>query len=531
MSIKNVLQTIEPVLFNEASVPLKDVPTSNLSKDDRKLLVEIARNENIDLGDCFKLLSQVLSGQNKYGIDEEDKSSLIRIMGYTGGMLDNVDVELVTVKLSGGEEIGSIKFKPKGNVKLERDPIIGSGGYLHSIDLVKGASKIVNELKCELVLYDLPSMGASQLNPNESVSPRMTREALLKTIEAHYPHGTRLNLYGFSMSVYPLTSTSELKENPNGDGYLAGQPLIETNYVVNRNILIAPVPAMGETPEGVPINTKFSRWSAIQMPFRWANLKTGNLNVFFDPDKNPEAARLVSREIVRINLLDFSSFLISMDITMPYTRLIGHDPRWRLILSENDNLARNPDLHNKRGVKYISGNHSDPLINPEYTKTFVGALKWAIDEPLDYSKEPPTLFDIHKGPFSDIVASLGYNNGSGKLDVSTYIATGLPGLAMRMGPVLSGDFDSEDIGVTALGRIELRGNYLPLPWIGIYSFLQRGARSGTDDSSMEITPFELGTGVSLNINGIFDIQAGTLSPIYDPLDASLYLFANFSLMK
>lgn len=493
MDINKALSPAEAQLSKSVSVPVADIKVPGT--EETQFLSKIARDGYLDVGDFFAILA------GTHVIDDPNgalMSAAKRIVGLpalptgqTGTYPDGADLKFHTVQISGGIDIAAVEITPKDPLS-SNIPIVFGTGLFHSAALLEPfASRLAIELGRKVILYDLPSVGASQLKPTASVDTAMLTETLESVISKLCPQGN-IDVIGFSLST---VGERLLRANP--------KKLNAGGRFLRRNVFINPVRSMGEAASKEPVNRWFLRSLGVQMVTEGGNLKPTMFDLFFDQNNNPRAKELISREIFRLGLLKFMAILDESDREPILGKDVGSASDVGWIISKGDRLMTDQTAKG-RNIIEIDGPHSF-MVDERYFAEGINAIRELLDGNQRYGDEILSRTRLLSDIKISTSAELGYSDGFNSA-IRGFASLNFPYLQFQSGAGISASYPTDEdrsaIKIYPYSKIAIRG---PNSKIGIFA---RAEARWDPFNPLESWIPAIDAGAEINLWSIASIQGG-----------------------
>lgn len=237
------------------------------------------------------------------------------------------------------------------------------------------------------VIYsvDLPSMGGSTLEDDASVYASGLREAVLSCIQEETLLGQHFDLMGHSLGTVPArVIEAEARANP------------ERNFqgrILNRVVLVAPVPSQEDRELGYQIRSSFT-WSAIGSLLAYGAIDPTRVNELFVQNHSASEQEWLGRVVGRQSFTSSLSGTLSVFLNNyrhPFAGRLGKDHHLRVVLPGEDRLiqVQNPESwRGHRGILWVEGADHSFIGGQNVNSEYVEVLRRALNEDLDQTQEP-----------------------------------------------------------------------------------------------------------------------------------------------
>lgn len=344
--------------------------------------------------DLYHLLAQVQSGHLTYDSSESPfiETTLRERLAYPVVDPEGLQLRFRQIQNQEASQVFYVEIRPQ-NLDSSKAALVFVTGLHHpTVVYLQMLVALARAEGRRVISVDLPSMGGTRNANHESTYVSDAMNAVREVIQREISPGEHFSMMGHSLGTLPVRSFY-LDE----DAYNSDRGLNQTRRILDRAVLVAPVPSQEERQMGDRIRPSFSAAVVGQILFRGGSVSPSRLNELFFQHHSPADQawihQALAQERFETSLWGALSHYFSAYLN-PVLDRVGTDERLRIVFPNDDQLMQldnRADWENHRGVFIVRGEAGEAadhsfLAGREVNPRHLEVLRSALNDSLDVSQ-------------------------------------------------------------------------------------------------------------------------------------------------
>ena len=450
--------------------------------------------------DLYRVLGQLQYGLVTENIHEDPymQAILRDRLGFPQVDPEGVQLGFYQIPHRDASQVFYVSIQPE-HLDPSKSPLVFVTGLHHpTVVYLPMLAALARAEGRRVISVDLPSMGGSRIANQAATYVSDALRSVREVIEREIPRGGHFSMMGHSLGTLPVRAFYLNEQEYNSD--LGSR---DVRRVLDRAVLVAPVPSQEERQMGDRIRPSFSAGVVGQILFAGGRVGPTRLNeLFFQHHSAADQewlSQAISQERFETSLWGALSHYFSAYLN-PLLNRVGEDERLRIVFPSDDQLmqmSNQSDWENHRGVLIVRGEQGEAadhsfLAGQHVDSHHLEVLRSALNNPLNPSQERLSRGELYRHLRPDLQAySLFDTRGGFGAGLRAGMQSGLAplgplGLRFQAGAEvdLRLPASSEDPGVSSLN--------------GSLTFANRSAAQGRIFTELAFEslhlPFQLGLG-------------------------------------